>query len=120
MIRQCVTFIHNTILQKRCLTGIYFSVYVTGTAANGDVKSTNSDLLSVCFKDFLLHVTLYMLYTEVENVASKISVLEGFDYWPEQESSVFFRMFNPVLGPNTSSVHGWVPKAFLGYDVARK
>jgi hypothetical protein len=86
--RQCVISIHNTILQKRCLTGIYFSVYVMGTAANGDLKSTNLDLCSVCFKDFLLHVTLNMLYTEVENVASKISVLEGFECWPEQESSV--------------------------------
>jgi len=97
--RQCVIFLHNTILQKRCLTGIYFSVYVMGTAANGGVKSTNLDLLSVCLKDFLLRVTLNVLYTEVENVASKISVLEGFDCWPEKESSVFFKMFGPVLGP---------------------
>ena len=96
---QCVIFIHNTILQKRCLTGIYFSVCVMGTAANGVVKSTNLDVLSVCFKDFLLHVTLNMLYTEVENVASKISVLKGFDCWPEKESSVFYRMFSPILGP---------------------
>jgi len=94
-----VISIHNTILQKRCLTGIYFSVYVMGTAANGYVKSTNFDLPSVCFKDFLLHVTLNMLYTEVEIVANKISVLEGFECWPEQESSVFFKMFSPVLGP---------------------
>jgi len=70
-----------------------------GTAANGVVKSTNLDVLSVCFKDFLLHVTLNMLYTEVENVASKISVLKGFDCWPEKESSVFYRMFSPILGP---------------------
>jgi hypothetical protein len=69
------------------------------TAANGDVKSTNLDLLSVCFKDFLLHATLNMLYTEVENVAGKISVLEGFESWPEQESSLFVKMFSPVLGP---------------------
>jgi hypothetical protein len=69
------------------------------TAANGGVKGTNLDLLSVCFKDFLLHVTLNMLYTEMEIVASKISVLEGFDCWPEQESSMFFKMFSPLLGP---------------------
>jgi hypothetical protein len=118
--RQCVIFIHNTILQKRCLTGIYFSVYVMGTAANGDVKSTNLDLLSVCFKDFLLSVTLNMLYNEVENVASTISVLEGLDCWPEKESSVFCRMFSPVLRTHTYSVHEWVPKAFLGCDVARE
>jgi len=112
-----VIFIHNTILQKRSLTGIYFSVYVMGTAANGGVKSTNLDLLSVCFKDFLLYVTLNMLYTEVENVASKISVLEGFDCWPEKGSYVFYRMLSPMLGPNTYCVHEWVPKAFLGCDV---
>lgn len=94
-----MVFIHNTILQKRCLTGIYFTVYVMETAANGGVKSTNLDLLSVCFKDFLQHVTLNMLCTEMEIVASKISVLEGFDCWPEQESSVFFKMSSPVLGP---------------------
>jgi len=42
------------------------------------LKSTNLNLLSVCFKDFHLHVILNMLYTEMESVASKSSVLEGF------------------------------------------
>jgi hypothetical protein len=102
MMRQCVIFICSTVLQKRCPTGIYFSVYVMGTAANGGVKSTNLDLLSVGFKDFLLHVTLNMLCTELENIASKISVLEGVDCWPEKR----------VLCSSKCSVQCWDPHKF--------
>lgn len=60
-----------------------------------------------------------MVYTEVKNVISKSSDLEGFDCWPEQDIFVFFKMFGPVLGL-TVYVYEWVPEAALGCVVARE
>jgi hypothetical protein len=60
-----------------------------------------------------------MLYTEVENVASKSSDVEVFDCWPEQEFFVLQKV-QSIAVTHTVSVHEWVPKAFLGCDVDRE